>query len=113
MNANPPPRTLAILERRTENAPGRINANRRFADKARHARTAAGPFCPFTSMSDPIRVDRSSSIEVEMGDSIDRIFTALACGNNDDVDDDDDPVRRRCLIRAASGAKRSSTTLRP
>jgi hypothetical protein len=93
---------LAVLERHTENAPGQIDANR-FADKARHARTAAGPFCPFASMSDPIRGDRSSSIEAERADSIDRVLTALACGDNDDVDGDDDPARRRCLVKAGSG----------
>ena len=40
-----------------------------------------------------------------MADSIDKILTALACGNNDDVDDDDGLARRRCLVRAGSGAK--------
>jgi len=95
---------LAVLKRHTENAPSRIDMNR-FADKARHARTAAGPFHPFASMSDLIRGDRSSSIEAERdGDSIDRILTALACGDNDDVVNDDDLARRRCLIRAGSGA---------
>ena len=95
---------MAVLKRHTENAPGRIDVNR-FADKARHARTAAGPFRPFASMSDLIRGDRSSSIEAEReGDSIDRILTTLACGDNDDVVNDDDLARRRCLIRAGSGA---------
>ena len=94
---------LAVLERHTKNAPGRIDGNR-FADEARHARTAVGPFRPFASMSNPIRGARNSSIKAETADSIDRILTALACGDNDDVNDNDNPARRRCLVRAGSGA---------
>jgi hypothetical protein len=94
---------LAVLERHTKNAPGRIDGNR-FADEARHARTAVGPFRPFASMSNPIRGARNSSIKAETADSIDRILTALACGDNDDVNNDDNPARRRCLVRAGSGA---------
>ena len=60
-------------------------------------RIIAGRFRPNVSISVPINGDRNSSMDAQTADRIDRILTALACGEREDDEGGESSSRWRVI----------------
>ena len=108
---NPPPNTLATLDRHTVVTPGIVHVIKLDND-TRPCNVAEGTRRPCVSIIDPTNGESNSSIVADIADNVDNICIARACGcttNSDDDEDEEDvvPVVVRYFVNVGNGAKRT------
>mmetsp|Transcript_13832 Transcript_13832/g.33488 ORF Transcript_13832/g.33488 Transcript_13832/m.33488 type:complete len:249 (+) Transcript_13832:1061-1807(+) len=101
---NPPITTFTIREIHILHTPG-CNTTPKLAHAIIDRNITVGTFLPKLSMNMPTNGERKSSMDADMAERRDRIWTARACGEDvDDVEDDIIPSAR-CFVNEGNGEK--------